>query len=98
MAQGDSPAQRPDTEDYDLLTYGEAAARLAELLAAERDRLAALRNEPHPDPRRVEQIEQRIALLESSNERYRQQARSSDTFTRRFGSIQRGGRGPTTPP
>jgi hypothetical protein len=36
--------QRDDqAEDFDLLTFGEARARLAEEIDAERDRLAALR-------------------------------------------------------
>jgi hypothetical protein len=34
--------ERPETDDYDLLTYGEVAARMSELLASESGALAAL--------------------------------------------------------
>jgi uncharacterized small protein (DUF1192 family) len=81
----DTRGERPDTDDYDLLTYGEASARLAELLAAEQDRLAALRQQADPDPTLVRQLEERIALLQSNDARYRQQALSAEAFTRRFG-------------
>jgi uncharacterized small protein (DUF1192 family) len=81
----DMRGERPDTDDYDLLTYGEASARLAELLAAEQDRLTALRQHAHSDPAVVRQLEERIALLQSSDARYRQQALSAEAFTRRFG-------------
>jgi uncharacterized small protein (DUF1192 family) len=85
----DARGERPDTDDYDLLTYGEASARLAELLAAERDKLAALRQQADPDPAIVQHIEERIALLQSSDGRYRRQALSAEAFTRRFGFIPR---------
>jgi hypothetical protein len=80
---------RPEDDDYDLLTYAEASARLAELLSAERERLAALRSEPNPDPDRVAAQQQRVELLERSGERYQQQANSAEVFTKRFGHIER---------
>jgi uncharacterized small protein (DUF1192 family) len=85
VPQDDPPVQRPDTDDYDLLTYGEASARLAELLNAERQRLSALRRDPNADPVAVVKLEQRIAMLQSSDERYRQQSASSQLFLQRFG-------------
>ena len=85
MTDSDVSGERPDSDDYDLLTYGEAAARLAELLAAERRSLAALRAAPDPDTDRIEQLQLRIALLESSDARFRQQSMSSEEFQRRFG-------------
>jgi hypothetical protein len=39
---GDHAAQRPGDDDYDLLTYGEAAARLTEEIRKERRRLGEL--------------------------------------------------------
>jgi len=45
-ARADEPAPRPDDDDYDLLTYGEAGARLVENIAAERRRLDDLRAGP----------------------------------------------------
>ena len=85
MSEPDARAGRPDTDDYDLLTYGEASARLAELLAAEREKLVALRQESDADPALIRQLEQRIALLESSDARYRQQSLTAEAFTQRFG-------------
>ena len=85
MSEPDARAGRPDTDDYDLLTYGEASARLAELLAAEKDKLVALRQQADPDRALVDQLEQRIALLESSDARYRQQSLTAEAFTQRFG-------------
>ena len=49
MTQPDPRGGRPDTDDYDLLTYGEASARLTALLAAEQERLAALLAQDNPD-------------------------------------------------
>lgn len=78
-------AGRPDTDDYDLLTYGEAAARLAELLTAERAELAALRRTANPDHAVIQQLEQRISLLESSYQGYRRTAADGEAFAQRFG-------------
>jgi hypothetical protein len=36
------PAERPDADDYDLLTFGEAGARLVEEIGRERRRLDQL--------------------------------------------------------
>jgi uncharacterized small protein (DUF1192 family) len=76
---------RPDTDDYDLLTYGEASARLTALLAAEQERLAALLAQDNPERRLIDQLETRIALLKSSDARYRRQSLSAEVFTERFG-------------
>jgi uncharacterized small protein (DUF1192 family) len=85
VTQSDPREGRPDTDDYDLLTYGEASARLTALLAAEQERLAALRAQDNPDGRSIEQLENRIALLKSSDARYRRQSLSAEVFTERFG-------------
>jgi hypothetical protein len=82
----DTLVERPESDDYDLLTFGEVAARLSELLAAERAELAQLRRTRRPDPARVRGLEERIAQLASSNTRYGDLARTNDVFTRRFGS------------
>lgn len=84
---GDEPAaERPDTDDYDLLTFGEVAARLADELATATTELDRLRAEPQPDRERIGQLEQRISLLRAAGERYRDEERSSEFFTSRFGS------------
>jgi hypothetical protein len=85
VSEPDPGTGRPESDDSDLLTYGEASARLTELLATERDNLVTLSRQPHPDPARVSQLEQRIALLESSRARYRQQSLSGEDFVQRFG-------------
>jgi uncharacterized small protein (DUF1192 family) len=81
----DGTVERGEGDDYDLLTFGEVGARLAELLAAEKAELAQLRRQGSPDPAGVGRLEERIALLESSAARYRDMARKNDVFTRRFG-------------
>lgn len=77
--------QRPETDDYDLLTFGEVAARLSEELAQATTELDELRGEARPDSERMGRVEQRIALLKRSLDRYRQEQRTNESFTRRFG-------------
>ena len=81
------PAERPDTDDYDLLTFGEVAARLTERLAEETDALQRASNESPPDAVLVRSIEARIALLRDSEDRYRQLKQNNEFFSRRFGSV-----------
>jgi len=86
MASNDDlPTERADDDDYDLLTYGEAGARLAELLNTERQRLDELSATPGADPKEVEALRKRIELLRSSADRYRQHSASADKFTETFG-------------
>jgi hypothetical protein len=77
--------ERPEDEDYDLLTYGEVAARLSEVLAEERQRLDDLRAAVPSDPSAVAVQEARIAGLIAGRDRYAQQAATAETFMRRFG-------------
>ena len=90
----DGAAQRPDSDDYDLLTFGEVAARLAEEVTLETAELERVRRADPPDPAEVRRIEERIALLKLSGDRYRKQETSSESFTRRFGSVLRPAAGP----
>ncbi|CAJ1587081.1 hypothetical protein [[Mycobacterium] wendilense] len=83
----ESPVARPETDDYDLLTFGEVAARLAEELADLTAELDRARQEPTPDARRIRALEERIALLTASGERYRREANTEEFFKRRFGGI-----------
>jgi len=80
----DSTVGRPETDDYDLLTYGEVAARLAELLREEREALVGLTRSPRPDPAEVSRLEQRIHLLAASEARYRELRNTKEAFMRRF--------------
>jgi hypothetical protein len=80
---------RPADDDYDLLTYGEAAARLAELINAERRLLGDMRSAPDPDTVAIKALEIRIELLVASSARYKSQSLSGEKFTERFGVIPR---------
>jgi LPS O-antigen subunit length determinant protein (WzzB/FepE family) len=79
------PAERPDDEDYDLLTYGEVAARISEVLAEEHAELERLRAADPTDAKAVEAQQQRIEQLVASRSRYEEQARTSEAFVRKFG-------------
>jgi hypothetical protein len=54
---------RPDTDDYDLLTFGEVAARLSEELAEATVQLERARGATPEDPEEIRRIENRISLL-----------------------------------
>jgi hypothetical protein len=85
MSDESEPAQRPDSDDYDLLTYGEVGARIVEVLADERGRLAELRSAVPSDAAAIQAAQVRIAQLTEAAERYRHQADTAETFMRRFG-------------
>ena len=82
---GPEPVERPEADDYDLLTYGEVAARMSEVLAGESKALAELRAAPSPDPHAIALLEARIAELTESKQRYEQQEATAATFIERFG-------------
>jgi len=77
-------APRPDTDDYDLLTYGEAAARLAEAVEQDRRRLAEL-EASGGDSAQIASLRRRIELMIANDARYRQQSLSGAAFIRKFG-------------
>lgn len=63
------PVERPDEDDQDLLTFGEAGVRVAEELAVERARLVALkarRQLGEPLDEDIEMLGERIAGLEDA--------------------------------
>ena len=84
-ADGPEPTERPEADDYDLLTYGEVAARMSEVLAGESKALTDLRAAPDPDPHAIALLEARIAELTESKQRYEQQKATAATFIERFG-------------
>lgn len=90
----DDVPERPDTDDYDLLTFGEVAARLSEELAQRTAELDQARSEPDPDPGRIQHLEERISLLRTSRDRYRQEQQTNESFMRRFGPISGSQAGP----
>jgi hypothetical protein len=78
---------RPDTDDYDLLTFGEVAARLAEELTEAPEQLERVRARTPSDTDEIARIESRIALLRESGDRYRHEQQTNESFARRFGSL-----------
>jgi hypothetical protein len=79
---------REDEADYDLLTYGEAGARVSEEIAAERDRLAQWEarlaaGEDVADKR--DHSAHRLELLRDAARRNARQPITDDNFERFFG-------------
>jgi hypothetical protein len=95
---GDHAAQRPGDDDYDLLTYGEAAARLTEEIRKERRRLGELEERarrgteagpgaagPGHASADIAAVRRRIADLTRAAERQARQQREARDFARFFG-------------
>ena len=85
---GDHPAERPGGDDYDLLTYGEAAARLTGEIRAERRRLGELEEQARRGTdvgADIAAARQRIDDLTGAARRQARQQREARDFTRFFG-------------
>jgi hypothetical protein len=85
----DYAAERPGDDDYDLLTYGEAAARLTEEIRKERRRLAELEERARRGTEAGEDIAavlRRINDLTRAAERQARQQREARDFARFFGT------------
>ncbi|MGE2714145.1 hypothetical protein ACQI4L_08815 [Mycolicibacterium litorale] len=78
---------RPESDDYDLLTFGEVAARISEELTEASAQLERARGETPTDTDEIRRIEDRIAMLRESADRYRQEQQTNASFTRRFGPL-----------
>ena len=78
------PAERPDADDHDLLTYGEAGARLVEEIARERRRLDRLQA-AGADSGQLASVRQRIGDLQEAAERQRAAAAERADFHSFFG-------------
>ncbi len=86
---GDQPAtdfeaEREEEQDYDLLTFGQAGARLAEELYAERRRLAVLEGGGGSDEA-VESSRQRVQALLEAQRRNRRTPFNDNRFEQFFG-------------
>jgi hypothetical protein len=77
-------AERPDDDDYDLLTFGEAGARLIEEIAKEKRQLTDL-EAARGDAAALGKVRQRISDLEAAAERQRDAAVERADFTKFFG-------------
>jgi hypothetical protein len=78
------PADRPDADDYDLLTYGEAGARLVEEIGRERRRLDQLQA-AGADGGQLAGVRQRIGDLGEAADRQQAAAAERADFERFFG-------------
>jgi hypothetical protein len=86
----DQPAERPATEDdYDLLTYGEAAARLTDEIRKERAHLQELEERMQVTDtdlaHEIAAVQHRIDELKDAAERQTTQQREAQDFERFFG-------------
>jgi hypothetical protein len=87
-AQVDGPRDRPDRpaeDDHDLLTFGEAGARLHGEVRAMRERVRVLTNVDPVDQQALAAARSRLAVLEEGFERNTAQAINDDNFERFFG-------------
>jgi hypothetical protein len=75
--------RREQADDQDLLTYSEAAARLHEEAAAEREHVAALR--ARGDAAALRHAEERLALLEDGVRRHARARIDEQSFEKFFG-------------
>jgi hypothetical protein len=80
--------ERPEDDDHDLLTYGEAGARITEELAAEKDRLrdweARLAAGEDVSPQ-LAKSQHRLGLLRDAARRNARQPITDDNFEHFFG-------------
>jgi hypothetical protein len=77
--------ERPQDDDHDLLTFGEAGVRLEIEIRALRASLSDLKGARSPDEAAIEQARARLAALEESAARNRAQPINDENFERFFG-------------
>ena len=78
-----APPQRDDTDDHDLLTYGEAGVRLYEEVRAQRTLVEALELSGPSDE--LAEARRRLEMLEAAFERNTRQPINDDNFEAFFG-------------
>ena len=77
--------EREDEDDYDLLTFGEARARLGQEVRKLDREVAALEADPSADPGELTSARARLATLRAAAERNARQPINDDNFTKFFG-------------
>ena len=78
--------ERPEDEDHDLLTYGEAGVRLQTEIQALRDEVARLGAEAAPGATQaLDAARSRLELLEDAAQRNARQPITDDNFEAFFG-------------
>jgi hypothetical protein len=79
------PGDRVDDDDHDLLTFGEAGARLHGEITAMRERVRVLAEADPVDEQALAAARSRLAALEEGYERNTAQAINDENFERFFG-------------
>jgi hypothetical protein len=77
--------ERPEDDDHDLLTFGEAGARLQIEIRTLRARLRELEGARPRDEAAIAEAAARLAALQESAERNRAQPINDENFERFFG-------------
>jgi L-rhamnose isomerase len=81
----ETAVQRPEDDDHDLLTFGEAGARLEIEIRTTRARLHALEDALPRDEAAIGQASARLAELEDGAARNRAQPINDENFEKFFG-------------
>jgi hypothetical protein len=84
-AQQPEDVERPEDDDHDLLTFGEAGARLEIEIRTLRARLRDLDGARPRDEAAIEQAQARLAALEESAARNKAQSINDENFEKFFG-------------
>ncbi|SHN15944.1 hypothetical protein [Cryptosporangium aurantiacum] len=84
-AVADDAVERPEDDDHDLLTFGEAGARLEIEIRAMRRTIAELAGAETVDEEALAAAEARLAALQEGQQRNRAQAINDENFERFFG-------------
>jgi hypothetical protein len=77
--------ERPEDDDHDLLTFGEAGARLEIEIRTVRARLRDLQGEQPRDDAAIKEAADRLAALQEGAERNRAQPINDENFENFFG-------------
>src|ERR1700753_1755018 len=77
--------ERPEDDDHDLLTFGEAGARLESAIRTLRARLVEREGQQPRDEAAIAQATSRLAALQESAERNRAQPINDENFEKFFG-------------
>ena len=77
--------ERPEDDDHDLLTFGEAGARLEIEIRTLRARLHALEGASQRDEAAIADAAARLAALQEGAERNRAQTINDENFEKFFG-------------
>jgi hypothetical protein len=81
----DEPLFRDDEDDYDLLTFGEAGARLDHEIRVLRARIEEIEQRQQPDQGELAAARTRLAALRDAAARNARQPITDENFTKFFG-------------